>query len=356
MNSLVRELLSKNANAITEKSISEDDTELTELLKTLKTSIKIVGCGGSGSNTITRIFDSNIKDVELIAANTDAQHLLITRSQKKILLGRHVTRGLGAGALPEVGEEAIKETEEDMRKAVTGADIVFVTAGMGGGTGTGSAPIVSKIAKEEGALVIAVTTLPFSAEGRMRMDNALMGIEKLKANADTTIVIPNDKLLRLVPRLPLNAAFRVADEVLLRAIKGITDMVTKPGLVNLDFNDLRAIMKNGGIAMIGLGESESDNRAEEALNEALNSPLLDIDISGATGALIDVVGSDNMTIEEAEKVVSKVSARLSPQAKVIWGSSVKVELGNTLSVMLVVTGIKSGRSLEKAKGKVNVIK
>jgi cell division protein FtsZ len=243
-----------------------------------------------------------------------------------------------------------------VRKTISGADIVFVTAGMGGGTGTGSAPIVSKIAKEEGALVIAVTTLPFSAEGKLRMDNALIGLEKLKESADTTIVIPNDKLLKLVPRLPLNAAFRVADEVLMRAIRGISDMVTKPGLVNLDFNDLRTIMKGGGIAMIGLGESDSENRAEEALNEALNSPLLDIDISGATGALIDVIGGENMTIEEAEKIVANVSARLNQHAKIIWGSSVKVDAGNTMSVMLVITGIKDAHSLDKGKGKLDVIK
>ncbi len=356
MNSLVKELLSKNNNPVPEQSVSEDDTELTELLKQLKTSIKIIGCGGSGSNTITRIFDSNIKDVELIAANTDAQHLLITRSQKKILLGKRATRGLGAGALPEIGAEAVKEAEDIVRKTIAGADIVFVTAGMGGGTGTGSAPIVAKMAKEEGALVIAVTTLPFSAEGKLRMDNALIGLEKLKESADTTIVIPNDKLLQLVPRLPLNAAFRVADEVLMRAIRGISDMVTKPGLVNLDFNDLRTIMKDGGIAMIGLGESDSENRAEEALNEALNSPLLDIDISGATGALIDVVGGENMTIEEAEKIVANVSARLNQHAKIIWGSSVKVDAGNTMSVMLVITGIKDAHSLDKNKGKLDVIK
>ncbi len=199
---------------------------------------------------------------------------------------------MGAGALPQVGEEAAREAEEELRKVLTGADIVFITAGMGGGTGTGSAPFVAKMAKDMGALTIAVVTSPFKAEGAIRGENAEWGLEKLRAVADTVVVIPNDKLLELCPRLALNAAFKVADEVLVRAIKGITELITKPGLVNLDFNDLKTIMKGAGVAMIGLGEGEEDDRIEHAVNEAINSPLIDVDITGATGALVERYGRE----------------------------------------------------------------
>lgn len=319
---------------------SPDDEELLELLKKLRTVIKVVGCGGAGSNTINRIMEEGIKDVELIAANTDAQHLLSIKAMKKVLLGRRVTRGLGAGSLPQVGEEAARESEEELRNLLQGSDIVFVTAGMGGGTGTGSAPIVAQIAKELGALVIAIVTLPFSAEGRVRMENALWGLERLKKSADTVITIPNDKLLEVVPRLPLNMAFKVADEILMRAIKGIAEMITKPGLVNLDYNDLKTIMKGAGVAVIGLGESDSENRAEEATMMALKSPLIEADISEANGALINVAGGENMTISEAEKVAQIIHDSIRKDARIIWGASVDPALGNTMRVMLVITGVK----------------
>ncbi len=344
MKSLVKEVL---ANASVpemqeERAISsQDDDELIELLKKLKTNIKVVGCGGAGSNTISRMMEESIRDVELIAANTDAQHLLITHANRKVLLGKRITRGLGAGALPQVGEEAAREVEDRIRELLQGADIVFVTCGLGGGTGTGSAPVVAQIAKELGALTIAVCTLPFKAEGVMRWENAMWGLDKIKATVDTVITIPNDRLLDLVPRLPLNVAFKVADELLMRAIKGIAEMVTKPGLVNLDFNDLKTIMKGGGVAMIGMGESDSENRAEEAIKEALNSPLIEADISDATGALVDVVGGENMTVKEAESVAEFVQSKISDGARIIWGASVDPTLGNMIRVMVVITGVKS---------------
>ena len=347
MKSIVQEVLSKapGREATVDKEMvgpmSADDEELMELLKKLKTVIKVVGCGGAGSNTINRIMEEGITDVELIAANTDAQHLLTIKAMRKVLLGRRTTRGLGAGSLPQVGEEAAKESEEELRNLLQGSDIVFVTAGLGGGTGTGSAPVVAEIAKELGALVIAVVTLPFSAEGRLRMENALWGLEKLQRAADTVITIPNDKLLQIVPRLPLHLAFKVADELLMHAIKGIAEMITKPGLVNLDYNDLKTIMKSAGVAMIGVGESDSDNRAEEATMMAINSPLIEADISDATGALINVVGGENMTVSEAQRVAEIIHSSIREDARIIWGASIDPTLGNTLRVMLVITGVKS---------------
>ena len=364
MKSLVKEVLSKTEIrepvAVSPITAPEDE-ELMEVLKKLKTNIKVVGCGGAGSNTISRIMEEGIYGtVELIAANTDAQHLLITHAHRKVLLGKRITRGLGAGALPQIGEEAAREAEDKIREVLQGADIVFITCGLGGGTGTGSAPVVAQIAKELGALTIAICTLPFKAEGKMREENAMWGLEKLKEYVDTVITIPNDKLLELVPRLPLNLAFKVADEILMRAIKGLAEMITKPGLVNLDFNDLKTIMKGGGVAMIGLGESDSENRAEDAIKEALHSPLIEADISEATGALINVIGGENMTVKEAESVAEYVQKQISEGARIIWGASIDPSLGNTLRVMIVVTGVKSPyiqglESIEKTK-EIEVIK
>src|SRR3990170_6912821 len=260
MESIVRDALAKSerdrpaagsAPSSAPRSFGSDDAELEKILSALRTTIKIIGVGGGGCNTIDRLMDSGIAGAELYACNTDAQHLLITRAPHKVLLGRRVTRGLGAGALPQVGEEAAKEAADELRAVLQGSDMVFLTCGLGGGTGTGGAPVVAQLAKEAGALTIAICTFPFRAEGAIRAENAEYGLERLRQFADTSIIIPNDKLLQLVPRLALNAAFKVADDVLMRAIKGITEIITKPGLVNLDFNDIRTIMKGGGVAMIG---------------------------------------------------------------------------------------------------------
>ncbi len=321
------------------------DGDLEKVMQSLITKIKVVGCGGAGSNTIQRCTEEDLGDVELVAINTDAQHLLMSRSPHKLLIGRNLTRGLGAGALPQIGEEAALETEADLRAAVGNADIVFVTCGLGGGTGTGSAPVVAKVAREGGALTIAICTLPFGVEGAVRMENAEAGLARLRDVCDTVIVIPNDKLLEIAPRLPLAAAFRVADEILMRSIKGITEMITKPGLVNLDFADLKTIMKRGGVAMIGLGESDSEDRARDSVLEALNSPLLDIDISDATGALVNVVGGKDMTLAEAESVVEEIYNRINKEARIIWGTSVDPALDRTVRTMLVITGVKSKQIL-----------
>ena len=266
-------------------------------------------------------------------------------------MGRRVTRGLGAGALPQVGEEAAREAEDELKKAVANADIVFVTCGLGGGTGTGSAPFVAQLAKESGALTIAICTYPFQAEGSIRAENAEWGLERLRSVADTVIVIPNDKLLEIVPKLALNAAFKVADEVLMRSIKGITEIVTKPGLVNLDFNDIKTVMKAGGVAMIGLGEADDDDRAVTAVMEAINSPLIELDISEATAALVNVTGGPNMTVTEAEKVAEVIQSKISPGARIIWGAAIDETLDETIRVMVVITGVKSRHILGPKKDK-----
>jgi cell division protein FtsZ len=333
------------------RPFTAEDEELQKILLGLKTNIKIIGCGGGGSNTINRLAEAGIVGAELYAANTDAQHLLMTRAPHKILLGRRVTRGLGAGALPQVGEEAAREAEEEIKKALDQSDIVFVTCGLGGGTGTGSAPFVAQIAKEKGALTIAICTYPFAAEGAVRAENAEWGLEKLRNVADTVIVIPNDKLIELVPKLSLNAAFKVADEVLMRSIKGITEIVTKPGLVNLDFNDIKTIMKSGGVAMIGLGESDDDDRAVVAVMEAINSPLIELDITEATAALVNVTGGPDMTVTEAEKVAEVIQSKISPGARIIWGAAVDETLERTIRVMVVITGVKSRHILGPKKDK-----
>ena len=322
-----------------------DNSELENVLLGLTTTIKVVGCGGAGTNTIARCLAEGISGAELIALNTDAQHLLITKAPHKILIGRHLTRGLGAGSLPQIGEEAARESEQDVRDAIIPSDMVFITCGLGGGTGTGSAPIIAQIAKETGALTIGVVTLPFSVEGIIRMENAEVGLQRLREVCDTVIVIPNDKLLDIVPNLALNAAFKVADEVLMRSIKGITEMITMPGLVNLDFADLKTVMKRGGVAMIGLGEAEGENKAVNAVVEALNSPLLEVDITEATGALVNVTGGDDMTIGEAEKVVKEIYSRVDPNARIIWGTTIEPGLSKSIRAMLVITGVKSKQIL-----------
>ncbi len=323
------------------KELEERNKELEEILAGLTTNIKVIGCGGAGTNTVERCFDAKIYGAELIAINTDAQHLLHAKVPHKILIGKHVTKGLGAGSLPEKGREAAIESENEIKKALEGADIIFITCGLGGGTGTGAAPVVARISRELGALTLAIVTLPFSVEGRVRRENAEMGLARLKDVCDTVIVIPNDKLLEIAPRLPLNKAFKVADEILMRSIKGITEMITKPGLINLDFADLKTIMKQGGVAMIGLGESDSENRAIDAVNEALSSPLLDVDVSEASGALVNVIGGEDMTIKEAEGVVEEVYSRINPDATIIWGAGIDKNLKGTIKVMIVLTGVKS---------------
>ena len=322
------------------KLSSDIDDELTEIMKGVKTNIFVVGAGGAGNNTISRLNEMGIEGATTIAVNTDAQDLFYSQSAKKVLLGRQTSKGLGAGGDPSVGEECAEESEDEIRDELEGSDMVFVTCGLGGGTGTGSAPIIAKIAKKLGALTVAVATMPFSAEGIKRRENAEQGLEKLQDAADTVIIIPNDKLLEVAPNLPLNKAFMVSDEILGRAVKGITELITKKGLVSLDFADIRSIMSGSGMAMIGMGESDTGDRALESVHEALSSPLLDIDISNATGALVNISGSSDLTLHEAEKIVQVVADKLDPEANIIWGTQIDESLQNTVRTTVVVSGIE----------------
>ena len=319
------------------------DAELESLLDEQKAKIKVVGAGGGGNNTINRMTEVGIVGAEMIAINTDAQDLLYTSADQKILIGRDLTKGLGAGSIPRVGEDSARESEHEIKNALQGADMVFITCGLGGGTGTGSVPVVAEVSKKMGALTVGVVTIPFEMEGSRRYENAINGLEHLKNHVDTLIVIPNDKLLELAPDLPLHTAFKVADEILTNAVKGIAELVTKAGLVNLDFADIRAVMGNGGVALIGVGESDSENRAIEAVEKAIQNPLLDVDISGANGALINVAGGQDMTLEEARKVVETISVRLDDEARIIWGAQISDDLEGAIRVMLIVTGVKSSQ-------------
>ncbi len=364
--SLVKDALGKDVQELVEKSSPQpaaqvqatqpapptaDDEEIAKIAAQLDVSIKIIGCGGGGSNTINRCVEAGISGAQLCAINTDAKHLLAIHAPKKILIGKNITRGLGAGAIPQVGEAAAKENEREIKDFLTGANIVFVTAGMGGGTGTGSAHYAARLAKEMKALTIGVVTLPFKAEGEVRMENALDGLERLRRLCDTTIVIPNDKLLELVPKLPVDAAFKVADEVLMQTIRGLTEIITKPGLVNLDYSDIMTVMNEGGVAFVGIGESEEadpEDRVEAAIEEALNSPLLgEIDLRDSKGALVRVVGGPDMTVSEAQKGAEIVSQRISKHARLIWGCSIDPSLESTVKILLIVTGARSETVLGK---------
>ncbi len=328
-----------------ESDVDNVDKELEQVIAKQRAAIKVFGVGGGGGNTLTRMKEIGIKGAELIAVNTDAQDLLYTCSDLKVFIGSELTHGLGAGSNPQIGEEAAHESEQEIKHKVQGADLVFITCGLGGGTGTGAAPVVAGMAKKLGALTIAVVTLPFTIEGQKRFENAMIGLEKLENIVDTLIVIPNDKLLELAPDLPLHTAFKVADEILTNSVKGITELVTKAGLVNLDFADIKAIMLNGGVAMIGVGESDSQDRAVEAVQKAIENPLLDVDIRDASGALVNIIGGLDLSLDEAKKVIETIAKEISPNAKLIWGAQLSEDMEKTLRVLLIVTGVKSSQIL-----------
>ena len=330
---------------VTEETKKDIDHELEEIIAKQRAAIKVFGIGGGGGNTLSRMKEIGIKDAELIAINTDAQDLLYTYADLKILIGKDLTHGLGAGSNPQIGEEAAHESEQEIKHKLQGADMVFITCGLGGGTGTGAAPIIAEISKKLGALTIGIVTLPFTIEGQRRYENAMMGLEKLENKVDTLIVIPNDKLLELTPDLPLHTAFKVADEILTNAVKGTAELVTKAGLVNLDFADIKAVMLNGGVAMIGVGESDSQDRATEAVEKAIENPLLDVDIANAGSALINIIGGLDLSLDEAKKVIETVAQKISPGAKLIWGAQLSEDMENTLRVLLIVTGVKSSQIL-----------
>lgn len=338
-----------NAGYSPSEEVREIDRELEEILKKQSAKIKVIGVGGGGNNSLSRMREIGIKGGELIAINTDAQDLLYTNADKKILIGKELTQGMGAGSNPKVGEEAAKESASEIKKKLEGSDMIFITCGLGGGTGTGAAPVVSQIAKKQGALTIGVVTLPFTIEGQKRIENAMDGLERMERMVDTLIVIPNDKLLELAPDLPLHTAFKISDEILTNAVKGTTELVTTSGLVNLDFADIKAVMVNGGVSLIGLGESDTENRAMDAITKAIENPLLDVDISDAQGALVNIIGGPDMSLDECKSIIESVGSKLSPSAKLIWGAQISPDMEKTIRVLLIVTGVKStqivGRSI-----------
>lgn len=339
MDSIIRNAVSQAE--IERPKNNKEDEELLSILKQHQARIKVVGVGGGGNNTLNRISEIGVVGAKIIAVNTDAQDLIETRADRKILIGKELTKGLGAGAIPKVGEDAAKESESEIKEALRDSDMIFITCGMGGGTGTGAAPIIAETAKKSGALVVGVVTIPFAMEGSRRYDNAMIGLEKMEKHVDTLIVIPNEKLLEIAPNLPLHTAFKLADEVLTNAVKGITELVTRNGLINLDFADIRNVMTDAGMAMIGLGEADSENRAEESVERALSNPLLDVELEGATGALVNVTGGSDLTLEDARKIVAKVSETLEEDAKIIWGAQIMEDLNKVVKTMVVITGVKS---------------
>ncbi|MEM1988505.1 MAG: cell division protein FtsZ [Candidatus Woesearchaeota archaeon] len=341
MNFLVQNAI-KTQESMNEQSLDEFDA--------YKATIKVIGCGGAGNNMVNWLYQKGVYGAQVIAINTDAQHLKITEAHTKILIGKELTRGLGCGGFPEKGEESAKESVNEIRKALDGADMVFVCAGMGGGTGTGSAPVVARIAKELGAIVIGTVTMPFDVE-RARIDKAEIGLRKLREHADTVIVIDNNRLVKVAGNLPVKQAFAVANEIVATMIRGIVETIAKPSLVNLDFADVKAIMSNGGVAAIGIGMSNTKNRVEEAVQAALSNPLLDINYEGATGALVHVAGGPDMTLEEVNRAVSMVTASMDSNANVIFGARIDDELKGQLMIMTIITGVKSpwilGKPTEK---------
>ena len=337
--------------------IREIDKELAELLKKQSAKIKVIGVGGGGGNSLSRMREIGIKGGELIAINTDAQDLLYANADQKILIGKELTQGLGAGSNPKIGHEAAKESESEIKKKMAGSDMVFITCGLGGGTGTGAAPVIANLAKKQGALTIGVVTLPFTIEGMKRIENAMNGLESMESVVDTLIVIPNDKLLELAPDLPLHTAFKIADEILTNAVKGTTELVTTSGLVNLDFADIKAVMLDGGVSLIGMGESDTEQRALEAVQKAIDNPLLDVDISNATGALVNIIGGPDMSLDECKSIIESIGDKLSPNARLIWGAQISEDMEKSIRVLLIVTGVKSsqilghGESIESLKHK-----
>lgn len=308
--------------------------------------IKVVGVGGGGTNAVNRMIDEGIRGVEFVAINTDAQALAISDADIKVHIGTDITKGLGAGANPEVGQQAAQESKDDIKAALAGADMVFITAGEGGGTGTGAAPVVADIAKNDvGALTVAIVTKPFTFEGRRRSQSALGGIDNLAANVDTLVVIPNDRLLDLSEKkTTMLEAFRMADEVLAQGTQGITDLITVPGLINVDFADVCTIMKDSGSAMMGIGIASGDSRAADAAEEAISSPLLETSIDGATRVLLSIAGNKDLGIQEINDAADIVAKNVDPDANIIFGTVVDESLGDQVRVTVIATGLDENDS------------
>lgn len=313
--------------------------------------IKVIGVGGGGNNAVGRMIDADVQGVDFIAVNTEAQILEKSTAENKIQIGEKLTRGLGAGAKPEIGEQAAEESKDDLMKALQGADMVFVTAGMGGGTGTGAAPVVAQCAKELGALTVGVVTKPFSFEGKVRMRNAMSGIEKLKANVDTLLIVPNDRLLQTVDKkTSLKDAFKTADDILRQGIQGISDLITVPGIINLDFADVKTIMSDQGEALMGIGIGSGENRASDAAKMAISSPLLERSIDGAKGIIISITGNDDLGLFEINEASQVITEAADPDANIIWGTSVDPNLDDAVKITVIATGFEEKKKTAPAAG------
>ncbi|MEN2766535.1 cell division protein FtsZ [Ornithinibacillus xuwenensis] len=321
----------------------EFDTSIDQLA-----TIKVIGVGGGGNNAVNRMIDHGVEGVEFIAVNTDAQALNLSKAEIKLQIGGKLTRGLGAGANPEVGKKAAEESKEQLEEVLQGADMIFVTAGMGGGTGTGAAPVIAQIAKDLGALTVGVVTRPFSFEGRRRSSQAVSGIDALKSNVDTLIVIPNDRLLEIVDKnTPMLEAFREADNVLRQGVQGISDLIAKPGLINVDFADVKTIMFNKGSALMGIGIATGENRATEAAKKAISSPLLETSIDGAHGILMNITGGTNLSLYEVQEAADLVTNAADEEVNVIFGSVINEDLKDEIIVTVIATGFNETKKVEQ---------
>jgi cell division protein FtsZ len=317
-------------------------------LKVGQANIKVIGAGGAGNNMVSWLYRKGIQGAEICAVNTDKQHLDISESDRKVLIGRELTRGLGCGGFIDKGRESAKESLYELKEVLKEADMVFICAGLGGGTGTGSAPVIAQIAKESGAIVIGTVTMPFDIE-RARLDKAEFGLQQLRDVSDTVIVIDNNRLVNIAGNLPIQQAFAVANELVSTMIKGIVETIAVPSLVNLDYADVRAIMANGDVSVIGVGESDSEQRVEEAARRALTNPLLDVNYEGSTGALIHITGGDDLTLDEVSRAGEIVTEALDAEANVIWGARINSDMKGKIRIMTIVTGVNSPYIL----GKVN---
>ena len=317
--------------------------------------IKVVGIGGGGTNAVTRMVEAGVSGVEFVAVNTDAQALLMTDADVKIHIGSKATRGLGAGADPRVGLAAAEESRDELKEALKGADMVFVTAGEGGGTGTGGAPVVADIARELGALTVGVVTRPFAFEGKLRADQAEQGIQSLRESVDTLIVIENDRLLQVVERsTPVTEAFRMVDDILRQGVQGITDLITVPGLINLDFADVRTIMREAGSALMGIGVSRGESRAVDAARAAISSPLLETSLDGATGILLNMTGGTDLGLAEVDEAAKVVTAAADPNSNVIFGAVIDESMGEDVRVTVIATGFGTRPRRRRAETPVGV--
>ncbi|AKN29389.1 cell division protein FtsZ [Clostridium carboxidivorans P7] len=313
--------------------------------------IKVIGCGGGGNNAVNRMIREGLKNVEFIAINTDKQALMLSQASQKIQIGDKLTKGLGAGANPEIGQKAAEESKDEISQAIKGADMVFITAGMGGGTGTGAAPVIAEIAKSMGILTVGVVTKPFPFEGRKRMLHAELGIKDLKERVDTLVTIPNERLLSIVDKkTTLMESFKFADDVLRQGVQGISDLITIPGLVNLDFADVRTIMIDKGLAHMGVGKGTGDNRAQEAAKQAISSPLLETSIVGATGVLLNITGGPDLGLLEINEAAEIVQEAADPDANIIFGAVIDENIKDEIRITVIATGFES----EDIKGKPEV--